>query len=279
MAVSRLMSRNVVTIAENDEIGLAIQRMLWSGIRHLPVMRGEQVVGILSERDILRHRCLVGEEKSARDPVSKIMREPVSTVTPDATPADAAAQMAQGHLSCLPVIDGTGALVGIVTSTDILMAQAGTGESNPVTSGEISVGQVMTESPVAVRADDYVLDAAARMNGLGVRHLPVVDGEHRVLGILSDRDVRAAVGELNAVSRREEVGPRLEVLRVSSVMTSFPVAVLPETPLVLAVASFVDWRIGALPVVDGDRRLVGIVSYIDALSWLLGRKELESEAA
>jgi CBS domain-containing protein len=52
--VEEVMSRNVLTIAEDTDVGIAAQRMLESGVKRLPVGRGEQVVGIVSRRDLLK---------------------------------------------------------------------------------------------------------------------------------------------------------------------------------------------------------------------------------
>src|SRR4029079_5427490 len=54
---------------------------------------------------------------------------------------------------------------------------------------------LMTRAPTTAAADDNLLDAAARMAERNVRHLPIVDGDRHVVGILSDRDVRTWVGD------------------------------------------------------------------------------------
>jgi CBS domain-containing protein len=129
----------------------------------------------------------------------------------------------------------------------------------------------MTRDPLAAAPDEPLLDAAARMSDGRVRHLPVIDAEGRVLGVLSDRDVRTALGGVARGSDRL-VPPRLQLLEVAAAMTRGPILARPETPLMEVAAIFIDHRIGALPVVDAERRLVGIVSYVDVLAWLTGRE-------
>jgi acetoin utilization protein AcuB len=133
------------------------------------------------------------------------------------------------------------------------------------------VAAVMTREPFTAAPDEPLLDAAARMSERRVRHLPVVDAEGRVLGVLSDRDVRTALGGIARGADRL-VPPRLQLLEVAAAMTRGPITARPETPLMDVAAIFVDHRIGALPVVDAERRLLGIVSYIDVLARLAGRE-------
>ena len=128
----------------------------------------------------------------------------------------------------------------------------------------IVVKFVPSFDPASVHEGDHLLDAAARMQQLRVRHLPVVDSERRVVGMVSDRDVRTAVGDPGrAFERGQPVA--LELMRVADVMSRPIIAAASDLTCAEAAALFVDARIGALPVVDGDDRLVGIVSYVDLL--------------
>src|SRR5262245_1174240 len=85
---------------------------------------------------------------------------------------------------------------------------------------EDTARMLMTRAPITAAADARLIDASARMAEPGIRHLPVVDGDHRVLGMLSDRDVRTQVGEssLRTYDARH-AHLRMEHLRVGDVMT------------------------------------------------------------
>lgn len=124
------------------------------------------------------------------------------------------------------------------------------------------VRDVMTPEPLTCRPDDHVMDAAARMQQHHVRHLPVVDGDERVIGMLADRDIRTAVGDPDRWM--DDVTPGLEELRVSSAMSSPAITVEADAPVGEVARCLVELEVGALPVVE-DGRLVGIVSYIDIL--------------
>jgi CBS domain-containing protein len=104
------------------------------------------------------------------------------TTQPDDTLVDAAGQMNCYQIGALPVYDER-RLIGIVTERDLTAAIA-EGIDPAIT----RVAEYMTEQPVTVAPDDDLEVAARRMAELGVRHLPVVDGE-RLVGVLSIRDL------------------------------------------------------------------------------------------
>jgi CBS domain-containing protein len=194
------------------------------------------------------------------------MSAPAERASPEEPLSDAAARMNVKRLGCLPVISA-GSLVGILTRSDVLAFVAQMPVS-PAPGLESVVSDYMTHAVAAVHADTPVADAAATMVLLGIRHLPVVDTLNRVIGMLSDRDVRTGVGDLKKLL--EEAGGT--ELRVEHVMASEPRTVAPDAPLTEAVDAFLDDRFGALPVVDEGDQLVGVISYVDVLAALSGRQ-------
>lgn len=254
----------VLSVREDDDLALASQVMLWAGVRHLPVLHGGHIVGVISQGDILRHEAQAGEQEGARHPVEAAMSQPAEVIPPEADLGEAAERMLQRRIDCLPVVQA-GRLIGIITTTDLLRVQAKRRRAVFVT-GPVVAADVMTRVPVTVRSDDPLTAAIARMAEHGIRHLPVVDEASRVIGILSDRDIRTAVGEPSRM--RERLRRAGFTLRVSDAMTS-PAMVAPQgEPLLELASALLDKRIGALPVVDDDGRLVGIVSYVDVLAVL-----------
>lgn len=271
MKLREVMRQQVMTIREDDDLALASQMIAWSGVRHLPVVRDGRVVGVLSERDIFRH---LGEEKgkeSLSDPVGSAMAKPAKVAHPDEDVTEAAARMSSEKLGCLPVVE-QGRLLGLVTMTELLAHQVresfvpttATGAARPV-------GAVMTRDPKHVMADDYLLDAAARMSHLGVRHLPVVDAERRVVGLLSDRHIRSAIGDPRRALEEREVHARVQLIKVDNAMDPDVRTARENTPLAEVAGWLLERHTEAVPVVDAQGRLVGIVSYIDALRELIAK--------
>jgi acetoin utilization protein AcuB len=122
---------------------------------------------------------------------------------------------------------------------------------------------LMTVVPATATADDNLMDAAARMAERNVRHLPVVDGDHHVVGMLSDRDVRTVIGNASRPLRPDDAQVRLRSLRVTDAMTRDAFVVNHNASFDDLVRVFMDQRVGAVPVVDDGERLVGIISYVD----------------
>src|SRR5581483_4384485 len=78
---------------------------------------------------------------------------------------------------------------------------------------------LMTHAPVTAAADDNLLDAVERMASRNIRHLPVIDGDRHVVGVLSDRDVRTLVGNSKRPLRPDDAVVRVRSLRVGDAMT------------------------------------------------------------
>lgn len=111
------------------------------------------------------------------------------------------------------------------------------------------VHQVMTPCAHPLHVDTPVGEAFRFMQESGARHLPVVDGGGRLVGLLDDRSVHDVLLE-------ELGGPDV---RVRIVTTMGVATVAPDTPLAVAARLLRDSRVDALPVLDGER-LVGLVS-------------------
>jgi CBS domain-containing protein len=125
--VGGLMTPNVTTLDRNATMDIAADVMAAGCLRHLPIMDGGRVVGVLSERDLFRPglAMALGYGSKARRmllrgvAVKEVMSEPVVTVAPDVSVRDAARLMLERRIGCLPVVDA-GVLVGLVTETDLL---------------------------------------------------------------------------------------------------------------------------------------------------------------
>ncbi len=124
---------------------------------------------------------------------------------------------------------------------------------------------LMTADPVTIQSRAKIREAVELLQTLDVRHLPVLDDEGELVGMLSDRDLRALAlphlvgGEYAGVLQTGLNTP------VATMMSSNVLSVEPETDVEEIVELMLDNKIGAVPVVDRDRGLVGIVSYMDVL--------------
>lgn len=128
--------------------------------------------------------------------------------------------------------------------------------------------EVMSHDPHTLPASATVREAIERLEAGPVRHLPVMDGK-RVVGIVSERDVRPWRQALWDLEAGEATVAAVAALQqpVRKVMRTDVLFLRSERPVADAIDVMLDFRIGAVPVVD-DGRLVGIVSYVDLLEYL-----------
>jgi acetoin utilization protein AcuB len=109
-----IMQKRVEGISAHDSAEAAWNRMRLLRIRHLVVLEGRRVVGVLSDRDVAGRGSLRQVEA-----VGDVMSEPVVSGHPEMTLRQAANRMRGRSIGCLPVMEGDD-LVGIVTTTDLL---------------------------------------------------------------------------------------------------------------------------------------------------------------
>jgi acetoin utilization protein AcuB len=132
---------------------------------------------------------------------------------------------------------------------------------------EVQVKAWMSGDPISIDADASALEAVELMSDRGIRHLPVLDAQRRVVGVVTVDDLRAALPlplqRPRALSPTERSWAR--ELRVGEVMVYAPRTVRADEPLERAADSMAEWHIGCMPVVDDAGYLVGILTETDAL--------------
>lgn len=127
--------------------------------------------------------------------VAELMRTDVKTVDLDATVGDAITTLADVHVSALPVTNAHGRIVGVVSTTDILGALSETSdpEVRERLFDETPVREIMTPRSRVIAPEADILEAAREMLYLDVHRLFVEDGGGRLVGVLSQTDIVAAV--------------------------------------------------------------------------------------
>jgi len=255
MLVRTIMTPDPISVAAEASLDEVMRVMDDHEIRHVPIVDGERVIGVLSDRDVLGVTGWLpkalregAETGCARD----LIRGKLVTCTPDESVVMVAVDLSTRAIGCLPVVESQ-KLVGIVTEMDLLAAyldlcsmdNSSVRLHDPVS--QHMADQVSTLVPTSTLGDALELERAR-----GVRHLPVVS-EERLVGIMSDRDLRKALGRGLAKSTA-----------ISELMTSELLTLDPEEPLSRAASCMLEGKISSLPVVN-DGRLVGIVTLEDLL--------------
>lgn len=126
--ISKIMSTNLVTVHHGDPVSKVRQLVSQHGVHHIPVVNGDQLVGIISWSDMLRVSFgdTFNADQRAVDAtldhtftIEQLMQKNPVTLTDNSSVRDAAEILAKGEFHSIPVVHGT-KLVGIVTSTDLI---------------------------------------------------------------------------------------------------------------------------------------------------------------
>jgi acetoin utilization protein AcuB len=127
-----------------------------------------------------------------------------------------------------------------------------------------SVRELMTTRPVTLFDDDRLREAVELVTLHNVRHIPVLDRRGRLVGIVTDRDIKQTLPSPLSSAAPEEYEALLETTPLGRVMSRDPLTVEPESDVADAVEILVSRKIGGLPVLDNGV-LVGIFTERDAL--------------
>jgi CBS domain-containing protein len=253
---AEIMSPYPTTVEVTDSLAQALGKLEDRGIRHLPVLRDGEVVGVISDRDLLESTGWMWNEERGKAPVivEDVLRGEPFTVTPDEPVASLAAKLVEWNVGCAPVVED-GRLLGIATEIDILRAFVTTLPSS--SSGTAAVETCMTADVLTLEISATVAEVLALMRKHKLRHVPIVHGP-RVVGLVSDRDVRATLGRA-----------LLGTTPVREFMTAGVQTIAPDKDLVHAARLMSKLKIGGLPVVERSE-LVGMITVTDLLEHCAG---------
>lgn len=186
--VGQIMSSPLLSIPSDRTMLEASHFMEKHGIRHLCVTEGEEVVGLISVRDLVKH-FVYAEKGPIRDlddvyrPLSVLMRRDIETIDREATLITVAQRMTDKRIGALMVTQA-GEMVGIVTERDLVFK--GLAQNRNLT--QARAGSVMTQAMIDIDINRTVHDASDLMAEKNIRHLPITEN-HVIVGILSVRDL------------------------------------------------------------------------------------------
>ena len=140
-----------------------------------------------------------------------------------------------------------------------------------------TAGAVMARNLVTMTANQTLAEAIETLQKHELRHVPIVDEENHLVGILSDRDILRNLPYLSRSLVKTSTKFREDLFRIEgsravlnqpieNVMTKKLWTVEAHCPLVEAAMILMKKKVGVLPVVDSERRILGIISVVDLLS-------------
>jgi CBS domain-containing protein len=265
--LAEVMTGNVIRIHADDSLYDAQKLMTQSKLARLVVTdRSGRLRGMITRRDVVR---FLSQDKTGRPldemRVREAMSEPVLTLRPTDTIADAARAMNKKGVSSIVVTDSADEILGIVTKTDLCF------HFSLLTSNE-KVKDFMTRKVFTVRPTHSIFFVTSLLAKQGISRVPVVDGKLTGMITLSDI-VRSAPGmraelapsrDRAALSRGLLVPTaKLTALTALDIMTTKPITVTPEDLLYRAAEVMIERGISGLPVVDSKGNVRGIVTKTD----------------
>lgn len=323
-----IMNADVRTLTLDHTVNRCMQLMEGLRIRHVPVIdlpyEGEgkpHFIGVVSQRDVLRLSSPdakeSGEQKIDRRALRQLLvqivaRKPksVSLQTPI---QDVITTMTCNHIDMVPVLDDAD-LVGIITTTDLMklffrldkvvhqlcpelkkgappvdLASESSAKTKILFSWFFrTVQEIMTEQVICLEPQDNLARAVEVLQKKVFRHLPIMDEQGKLLGLVSDRDI---LRNFPFAGKRPLLPPKRFrehlfatdsrttsfLLPLESIMSRKVLHILPGCSISEA-AHLLHKKISCLPVVDEQEKLRGIVTVTDLMRALLATYEPAEKA-
>ncbi len=131
---------------------------------------------------------------------------------------------------------------------------------------KVKLSEIMSSSIISVRQDAHFSEVAEKIIRNKIRHLPIVDEENKLVGLISERDLYKIQSPHKLEDGSFYYDPdMLDSVILSEVMIKKPFSLHPENTVAEAILNMVQFKYGCILVVDKNNVLCGIVTYIDIL--------------
>jgi acetoin utilization protein AcuB len=191
--------------------------------------------------------------------VRDIMTPQVVSVHGTTPVAEAGQIFLQKKFGCLPVVRDNHTLAGMLTVTDLLRVYIAQSDAER----QVGVDSMMQTRLITATPAMALAKVQRMMRHNNIRHVPVVSGK-RLVGMITDRDIREALPSPATTLTRGEIAYQLQTTPLKTCMTTDVVWISPAMTMGDATRVLLQHKIGCLPVVDHGT-LVGIVTDIDCL--------------
>lgn len=260
--VKNWMSSPVYTVTPETFIVDARRLLDVRKIRHLPVIAGGKLVGIVTRRGLLRADLPAVTDETweiefdlNHQTIQDIMTVNPITVFPNTPMPKAARVMLENKITGLPVVNEQRELVGILTSSDVFRFIIEELEE------PLLVAEYMSEEVVVVEPDTSLLEAHRLMGTKRIRALPVLE-EERLVGLVTRTDLVSSDPSRFISRKQQELSLKILTQPVEGIMTRTLITVSSQTSLKEAAGLLLEKKIHCLPVVENGK-LVGILTESD----------------
>jgi len=268
------MSSPVKTISPDTRLFDARKMMDAEKLRALPVMKDGKLVGIVTRRGLLRTDIPALNENAWTTDVDlkDAVVEEIMTKNPITVPASgplpkAARVMLENKITAIPVVDDNRAMVGIITTSDIfrfILAEL------PDLKLDLRARDYMTSHVVTLGPDDSLLEAHRLMGAERIRALPVVE-DGQLKGIITRTDLLSNDNSRFLSRNNQEESLKVLTNSVSQIMITNVITITPETTLLDAARLMLENKFHSLPVLDAEKKLVGILTESDLFRMVIQR--------
>lgn len=279
-AHSRIHTASIVTLSTDLPIVVVWVDTPARVERLLPIVQGMVNAGLITLEEIDVVQYAAGRYRAPLEgPVQDAMRREIVTVSPTTPVADLVQMLLQHGLRSMPVVDGAGRVVGIITDGDLLRrahltarvglhaelsAAQARAQIETLSRAGLVAAEVMTQPVITVAATDTLRTAAQLMTNYGLKRLPVINDQERLVGWVSRVDLfrtleyhfAVPTGPVEAPTRGGTVG---------ELMHQDVATVGPQAGLEAILQALEQHHRRRAVVVDEQRRVLGIITDGDLL--------------
>ena len=260
ISVDTVMSTEFPTVSVDDRIADALSVMKERNYQDVPVVDGNEFVGMVSYASILRKKSVTLDAK-----VKNLVRK-LTTVSKDMEITKIAEMMVSSNCRQLPILNGK-KVIGVIERNKLIDIARDIKALK-----EIKVWEIMSNPVESVKVNDLMDDALDLMIREDYRTIPVVNDANQVTGIVGMREIidnnwkkdNKTIGDLEKSARSQ--------ITVESIATTSAKTISWDSDVAEAVDIMVENRFSTLPVVEG-KELVGIITEYDVLELISACRE------
>ena len=256
----------VITVDPQASIHNALVKMQLNFIKRIVITDDNRPVGIVTERDISR---FLENDKTARAldeiPISHVMRKNPITIVDglDDHFEQCTTRMDTFKIGSIVMVDSDGDTIGIVTKTDITKA------FSIIYGGRFKVKDYMSEKVITCRESDTLRYALNMINTNNISRLVVTDNNGNPTGIITTNTflTHSSYFSNGKTRTRDYLLPTKEEteLHVGDLIKKELVTIGPEDDLATAAQRMIKNEISGIPVVNGEKKIVGIITKFDVV--------------
>jgi len=238
------------TIDKSAKISNALGIMEKKNTRRLLVMHGGEVAGILTMRSLAKELGTKKRTKPASSlPVITAVTKNFTFVKP-VTKFEIAAKILKEKGGVLLVSENEKDVLGWITPNELISAYDFVGQTKDT---------MFQKTIITINSNERLVHARYLMLENNIGRIPVME-DGKLIGIISERDVAVALQEFKDHVPDNHQEAQIKNLLVADVMSRNPITAAPTTPAEEIVSLIVHKNIGIVPVLDDNKKLVGIVT-------------------